>query len=718
MALVATLVSVLFYPSIWQQVVAPEDPNVLVIQGESPNFEFVAETVRLNILAGKNPFAATDVGMFPHGWKFAMDDIGPINGFYYVFTRPFFSTHQSLMLVTLMTVIVGTVLMDTLLIELGIRSIIAGVMALVFAFTPLVSARIGAHQIYASLYVFPWSALIIFQMIRNRKVGWRAVLMLGISWTVMVLTNLNYTLMWGVMLLGLWGWGWIYYRESLWKLTIAKGKYLVGAGIIALIMLSPWIREVIKVWQYEPANQQTNQSDVIAYSANLIHYVIPSKYNPTYTRLTGLIQTKYPELSKTIENFIYPGLIVIILSLGYIFVARKLPHRLKPIFGMAITFFLFSLGPKLQIGNYIVNVPLPYSLIAHIPYIQMARAPARFVVPMIFLMTIIAGYVIQFCYLRIRKSLRWGLLLILVIIFWFDQRTVPKVATNEPVPSGIYQYLKMSGSSPLLELPFAVRDGVKYHGYLHAHWNPVETLTHKRPIFGVYAGRINNPTFEYFAQNPLLGPLGRVIDSATSDPQQVIDGIERKQMIRALDFYRIEHALLKNNEGYSEGMGKLLAELQFGEIMQDQGYALWEREPKDLDIREIRFGGQDEDLTLLTGWSPPEPGTNSRWAMTNEAEVILSFQPKEQMKLVVVGLPLLRAQKVTVLINDELSGKMTFPGGVESRQELTITQGLKTGVNKISLQFAHTTIPAKSWRYKSQDMRPLALKISYVGIEE
>ena len=61
---------------------------------------------------------------------------------------------------------------------------------------------------------------------------------------------------------------------------------------------------------------------------------------------------------------------------------------------------------------------------------------------------------------------------------------------------------------------------------------------------------------------------------------------------------------------------------------------------------------------------------------------------------------------------------MTFPGGVESRQELTITQGLKTGVNKISLQFAHTTIPAKSWRYKSQDMRPLALKISYVGIEE
>lgn len=720
MSLVMLVVSIFFYGSIWRQVVVPENPNVLTIQGESPNFEFVAETVRLNILAGKNPFAETEMGMFPHGWKFAMDDIVPINGFFYLLTRPFLSIHQSLMFITLLTVIVGGVLMDALLLQLGIRPAVSWIMALVFAFTPIVTARIGAHQTYPPLYVFPWSALIVVQMIKAQKITWRSVMALGLSWGVMVLTNLNYTLMWGVMFGGLWTWYLLLDRKNLWKLTITKGKYIVGAGVVALFLLSPWIVEVAKIWRYEPADPQNpSGSDVIAYSANLTDYFLPSKYNSSYTNLVMAVKNQYPYLvNRTIENFIYPGIIVLMTALLYITLVKRLPKWLRPIFGMAVTFFLLTLGPELQVGSHVIRIPLPYSLIAHIPYIQMARAPARFAVPMIFLLMIIAAYVIQYGYLRIKKSNRWWLLAVLLTIFWFDQRALPKEVTKEPIPVKIYSYLKENGSSPLLEIPFAVRDGVKYHGYLHSHWNIVETLTHGQPIFGVYAGRINNLTFAYFVNNPLTGTLGKVVDLATTDPQQTIDQIDRGVLNHALDFYGVKHVLLKDNERYTDGMKILLQQVGGTETMHGAGYTLWERETNDLNIYEVKFDGQDEELTLLSGWSTAEPGTAKRWAMSNEAEIVLSFQPKGKGKLVIEGSPLSRTQKVKILINDEPVGQMIFLGGVESRQEIEITGGLKLGVNRISLQFDHTTIPAKLWPHETEDERPLALRVSYVGIVE
>ncbi|MFH2085534.1 MAG: hypothetical protein ABII21_01995 [bacterium] len=718
MSIIMLVISFLFYNSIWQQVITQENQNVLTIQGESPDLEFVAETVRSNILAGKNPFATATTVMFPHGWKFAMDDVGPINGFFYLVVRPFFSTHQSLMLITLLAVVAGGVLMDALLLRLGIKSAIAWIMALVFAYTPIVTTRIGAHQTYPPLYVFPWSALIVVQMIKVKKITWRSVVVLGLSWAVMVLTNLNYTLMWGVMAIGLWCWCYLYYRREVWQQTIAKIKYLVGAGIIAIVILLPWLTEAAKVVKYEPADLQTGSADIMAYSANLTNFLVPSKSNSMYIKLTTALNERYPNLNKIIEDFVYPGVILLLAVFLYSRFAKQLPRWLRPIFGTAMTFFLISLGPQLQVGSHIYKVPLPYSLIAHIPYIQMARAPARFVIPVIFLMTIIAAHVIQYHYLRVTKSRRWVLLAIVLVVFWFDQRAVPKAETAEPIPGEIYRYLKEQDSLPLLELPFAVRDGVKYHGHLHSHWNIVETLTHGQPIFGIYAGRINNPTFAYFVNNPVTGSLGQVIDLATTDPQLAMDKIDQQKLVRGLDFYGVKHVLLKDGERYTEGVRALFEEIGLVRVMGDNGYELWEREPYDLAIRAVKFDGQDEDLTLLSGWSPPEPGTVSRWAMSNEAEIVLSFQPKAMEKLVIYGSPLDRAQKVKIMINDEYVGKMIFPRGGESRQELMITRGLKLGVNKISLQFAHTTVPTNSWLHKSEDKRPLALKVSYVGMKE
>src|SRR3990167_2953492 len=84
-----SLVSLLFYFNLWSQVITPDKPGQLTIQGESPIYEFVAEKVRNNILSFKNPLAPIDSVLYPFGWRFALDDVSPIFGLYFLFKTVF-----------------------------------------------------------------------------------------------------------------------------------------------------------------------------------------------------------------------------------------------------------------------------------------------------------------------------------------------------------------------------------------------------------------------------------------------------------------------------------------------------------------------------------------------------------------------------------------------------------------------------------------------------
>ena len=195
-------ISVLFYPTIWRQMIVSAPADQLMIQGESPVYEFVAETVRQNILAGKNPFAETRQVLYPLGWQFALDDVAPINGFYFLFLRPFLNIHQSLMMIVLGSVIASGLTMYILLKQLKIESLVALLSSLIFGFTPFVSERIGAHPTYVALYLFALPAIFWLRLISvplSNKV-WSAV-WLGISLALPFVTNLYFAVMLAIMIL-------------------------------------------------------------------------------------------------------------------------------------------------------------------------------------------------------------------------------------------------------------------------------------------------------------------------------------------------------------------------------------------------------------------------------------------------------------------------------------------------------------------------------------
>lgn len=177
--------SVIFYKNIWYQVINKDPETQLTIQGETPIYEFVAETVKNNLLAFKNPFITSSV-LYPFGWRFALDDSAPINGIYFIFLRPFLSIHQSFMLITLLSVIVSGLSMYYLLRLLKINKTVSLLVSLVFCFSPFISIRIGAHPTYTAFYLFTLPTIFFLKLIKsthkNKKVFFQLYWLLALLW--------------------------------------------------------------------------------------------------------------------------------------------------------------------------------------------------------------------------------------------------------------------------------------------------------------------------------------------------------------------------------------------------------------------------------------------------------------------------------------------------------------------------------------------------------
>lgn len=717
--LVIFLVSLYSYRNLWSQVVTRDRSNQLTIQGESPVYEFVAETVKDNILAHKNPFSQTDSVLFPFGWRFAIDDMMPIVGFYFLLLRPFLSIHQSFMFTILLGVIVSGMTMYYLLRLLKIDKIPALLTALVFCFSPFVTLRIGAHPSYTTFYLFTFPAISFIKLI-NEKILVRKYLfsaLLAVSMSLVFLTNLYFSVMMFLMISILSFFYFIFYPRDFLAFILKNIKYIFLSVFLFILILSPWLYEVFKVINLGKRDLATDWNDILLYSADLTNLFIPFGSNPVYRTLLAFLSSRHLYISSIFENFIYPGLIIIIATVFYWYKSERFPKFLKSIFYTGIVFLLFTFGPYLQIFGKNLWIPMPYIIIPYIPYLQMARSPGRFIVPFIFLSAIITGFVIQYVMKRVKKKwLRYVILTAIFILFFFDQVNVVGKPTVTILPIKIHQYLSDQNTGPILEIPFLMRDSIKNLGYANVIWSPYGSLLHKQRIFGVYAGRVSNDVFDHYLKNPLIGPLGNIVDGRTTDWESMTKKVDRNDFINAFDFYQIEYVLNKDDEKYSPSIAQLLNEVSFKKIMVDGAYSLWYRQTKPIIVSEATFDSNLNDFILADGWGNREPNDKSRWAMSHISNLFLSLDESKKSDIIIEAEAIVKSQTVKIYINDQYAGKMIFETGKYSKRSLPINETLRPGINKITLRFENIhnlskIIPG------SKDNRALALHVKYIGIK-
>ena len=384
-----------------------------------------------------------------------------------------------------------------------------------------------------------------------------------------------------------------------------------------------------------------------------------------------------------------------------------------------MAFLLLTLGPFLHIFGINIKIPLPYIIIPYLPLLNMVRSPGRFIVPFIFLSSIIAAFVIQFFFKKIRKNcLKWTIIIAFFPIFFIDQITYISSAPSVKLPNKIYQYLaKQQTTETILEIPFSVRDSIKNFGYIHAHWLPFTTLIHKQKTFSVYAGRVPNSIFNYYLNNPLIGSLGKIVELDKIDFKREIEKINRKDFINGLNFYEISYSIIKDNEAYSDYIRSFFSEIGFKKVITDGNYSLWQRQVKKVTFDEINFNSPFDNLALTDGWGNKEPQDLSRWAMTHVSQIFLSLKDITNKRLVIEAEAIVKPQTVKIFVNDRYTGKMTFLTGKYNTQSLIINGDLlNPGLNKITFKFSNTHILAEIVP-GATDIRPLALHIKYIGLK-
>lgn len=714
------LVSILFYFNLWAQVVIPDKPNQLTIQGESPIYEFVAETVRNNIISFKNPMTPIDGVLYPFGWRFAIDDMSLIFGLYFLPLRLFLNIHQSFILLTILSVIVSCVSMYFLLTLLKINKLISFVIALVFGFTPFVNIRISAHPTYVALYLFTIPTFFFLKLtaanILRKKIVYSFLLSLSIA--ISFYTNLYYAVM--LMLLTLIFAIFYFFYNSKHLISILKKdlKYFIVSFVTLTIFLIPLIKEAYYIFYLGRVDKASDWNDIISYSADLTNILIPHGNSIIFKEFVNYAAKNNIYISNIFENFIYPGIILLLSILSYVFIRKNLPKFLLPLFYTALSFFVLTLGPFLHIFGKNLNMPLPYILITYLPIIQMARAPGRFIAPFIFLTSIIAAFTIQYLLKRTRKY-QYLMVLIIIGVFIIDQFVYIAPAPKLTYPNKIYKYLSVKKSlSPLLEIPFSIRDPIKNFGNSNVFWSSYTQLIHNQPIFGAYAGRIPNTTFSYYIRNPLIGTIGQIINSSTNpiDYQLHVTKYGIESMRNSIDFYDLKYIILKQDEKYSLFLSDLLLSLGFKKVKDDNLYSLWISKPRKIYLTKVNFVSTLDELALGSGWSDKEEGQKSRWIVGKTARVFMKIENTNYKKLIIEAESIVRPQTLKVYVNRHYAGKVYFDNSKKSIQEIDIGNFLKPETNTILLQVKYVHKLSK-YIPNSRDDRFLSLRVSSIKLK-
>lgn len=717
------ILNILFNFVIWQQIFTPERNDVLTIQGESFIHEYFAEVIRGNILNGKNPFTPAANIFYPFGWDFALDDVTVINGLFFLFLRPFFSLHQSLMLIVVTYVFLSNIAMYGLLRLLKISKKTAFLMGLVFGFTPFMAVRVGAHPSYTAIYLFPLLLTLFFLTIRSPRpiIKIFMAILLGITQAITFLTNFYYTVMIFLLVVCFLGYFIAARRERFFSFLKKEITYILLSTTTSMICLVPWFVKAYEFLRISNYAKPISWFDTIAHAADLIGIFVPNRLNPFYQPILKTLAGRAPGLINTFENFIYPGLIILISYAAFIFWQKKLPASLKtkiaPFFYVSIAFWILTLGPFLHILGKKTDILLPYALINVTPFLQMARAPGRFIVIFVFLASIAAAYLID--YLLEKKYARKKRLffLILLALFFFDQSYTitlpPTIYINLPIKT--YQYLKkQKQGTPILEVPFDIRDGLKNLGHFYTPWLPWTQLIHQQPSFGLFGGRIEDNVFLYYKNNALFGPLAKLIDRDTTDHAQVASAFNVKKMKISLDFFGVEYALIKNNEKYSKFVHPLMSQLDFKKVKTDNNYDLWYRKINPKDAPDFQFNTDNDDLFLAGGWGEKEK--TGRWVVGKQAIILINEQANNLLSYQTLRFrtkTLAQPQSFKIYVNRYFVKKITLTNKLKD-YNVYLYPYLKKGFNIIIFKFAKTHQPSKL-NPNNSDTRPLAAFFSAIS---
>jgi hypothetical protein len=599
-------ISLAFNYTLWKDLFT-YNPQEIILNDSIPN-EFLTETSYQNILKLKNPFV-TDKILYPFEINFSFNDPIITNVIFLFFLRPFLSIHQSSLAIVLINIFLANILMFTLLKKLKINTKAAFISACVFGFTPFISQRIvSGHYTYTTIYLFPLLFLSIYSFLISKTLRKKITysFFTGLVFALSILTNIFYFLS---QILALFFFI-VYELIKDWKriknLIIENYKYFTISIFAFIIIILPWLIQVKSTYSTQSPIKTNSFYGAIDLSADLVSFITPNEFNPFYSNLviglknTHLLLTKFSNFFFNNRlSFAYPGVLIILSFLFLVFfrknIHKKIKKHIDPFLFTSLFFMTLSLGPFLKFfrrwyipleENIPVVIPLPFLLLHYLPGFETIRAPMRFIPIFVFFSTIVLAYILNFIFKKFTNKINFILFIAVFLLFFLDQFYLIPNETYKKIPNKAYMYIKSDSiKSTVLEIPFTVRDGLQYMGFVYGTSPMTGALIHNKPIIGGYISRISPEIFNFYRNKSFINYIASIIDKGNYNPLKEKPNepnifpyksslVETDTELRELN---IRYILLKNDEKYSIPIKDIISKINFKKIMTDVNYDLYLR---------------------------------------------------------------------------------------------------------------------------------------------
>lgn len=665
--------------------------------------QYFGEYFYKKLIIFHNPFSYSKDILYPFGTPTVFAEGGFINSLYFVFLRPFFSAYTSLLIVVLLSLFFAEIAMYALLRKLGVNRFLSLLFSLVFAFSPFVSVRIQYHFNYTYHFLFPLATLLILLILRdqNTKKLFIYSTLLGLTLPLFLFNTLYYV---SFFALFLFFFGFFYFLTNKRQIysTIRKNtykvKYFLVTVVVAVLCVLPFITQAVYAYLIRDHRGQPHgrfPGGTIEFSAKPLDIFLPSEFNPFFGNITrNLNPTRQP-----IEQIIYPGLLV--LAGIFLYLRSKKKKRLFPLFITGLTFYILSLGPYLQIGNF-KSIPLPYQLIHSLPILSQMRTPVRYGVVMSFSWVILAALVFQDFFKRkkIKSTLFYSLL---IGIFIIDQSYILQVKPEiVKLPLKSYQLIKNDPlQGGMMEIPYVIQDGFLYQGRLFYSYPMIGQLIHSKPIIGGYLARISPYKLNYYIADPLLSYFGKLIDDRRDKNLPLVKPT-LNELKNSSDFLNLRYVLVRKDIRGFKNIAKDLEGIGYKVIVEnDNGFSLFIKKIPQQNLTLADIGKSENPLFLYGGWSKPE--IDHRWVDGDFAGAFFKSKDNKPRVLKFTATAYKVKRSVSIYYNGKLQNNFTIDIN-KGIYEILIKETL-TGLNRIDLIIEK--IPMK--KSQNEDQRDLSL---------
>ncbi len=549
-----------------------------------------------------------------------------------------------------------------------------------FASCKMSYAALGQWNITSSQWI-PFYILCLFKVGQHPQ-RWRYPLLAALFLVFQAYAELTYasflvlfTLLWA-------GWRvWHSRRQAQAAQLPALGLRLAVLGFVFLVGLAPVLAMMVPDLVAEGDIFVEGSGFAGVFSADLVGFLVPTQLHP----LLGSLVERF-EFHYGVGQHLYLGYGVLALAAVGAVAGRRRPGVRFWLLS-ATVFLLLALGPSLQVNGHDTGIPLPFALVARLPFFSGNRYPSRYSVLLTLSLSLLVAHgveAISYRWQRPRgKGVSLGYSLLLVVVLLFGHLSVPLPLSDMAVPD-VYQVVaqEMPGDWTLLDIPVAWRNGFRVTGTQHPiiMFEQYYQSVHGKRLLAGNTSRNPPLKFQYFTEAPVINTL-LALETGHQVDASVVER-DRDLATDVLRFFDIQAVVIHSAQAGPDVVPYVEQTMPVRRMTQDEGTVSYRVDlPPWPEVWVVSPGDDLGRLSYAEGWGVPSEGVI--WAQRQAARLLVPLQGSQ-------GTITFRAyapgsgQRLWI----EAAGWRSQPLDLEPRwQEYQLALPVQTGLNELWLRF-------------------------------